>query len=172
MWKHAPNFFFYLYNLSLAFFLCWTLDFETCMTVFTLLCFQAFLDAWKAACTYNGKSWFVVPDGEFLLGEIEFEGPCTNKGSPTVEIRGTVKAVKDPSKFSDKSWITFRHVEGLNISGGGTLDGQGELAWDKNSDCHACKMLAVVSLCTRIKNCSGIWILAPSDCYKQDTIRC
>lgn len=110
--------------------------------VFTL---QAFLDTWKDACSYSGDSWFVVPEGEFLLGEVEFEGPCT-KGIQ-VEIRGTVKAVKDPSKYSEKSWIMFRHVDGLNISGGGTLDGQGELAWEKNSECKVCNMLAVVSFC-------------------------
>ncbi|RWR94200.1 Glycoside hydrolase [Cinnamomum micranthum f. kanehirae] len=102
---------------------------------------KAFLDTWKDACSYSGDSWFVVPDGEFLLGEVEFEGPCT-KGIQ-VEIRGTVKAVKDPSKYTEKSWIMFRHVDGLNISGGGTLDGQGELAWEKNSECKVCNMLAV-----------------------------
>ncbi|XP_058076952.1 exopolygalacturonase-like [Magnolia sinica] len=94
---------------------------------------KAFLAAWQAACSYSGKSTFVVPEGDFLLGPIAFMGPCGN-GSPAVVIAGTLKAVPDRQAFPEDYWILFRGMTGLDVSGGGTLDGQGAETW-KGTDC-------------------------------------
>ncbi|XP_070031629.1 exopolygalacturonase-like [Nicotiana tomentosiformis] len=67
-----------------------------------------------------------------------FIGPCS--GSMTFQIQGVVKAPTDPSLFCNSTWISFQYVNGLEIEGGGTLDGQGASAWpyfdtSKNSNC-------------------------------------
>jgi galacturan 1,4-alpha-galacturonidase len=54
-------------------------------------------------------------------------------------IGGLLKAPADSSKFSTDSWINFRYIDRLTVSGG-TLDGHGQVAWglndcNKNSSC-------------------------------------
>ncbi|PQM43241.1 exopolygalacturonase-like [Prunus yedoensis var. nudiflora] len=92
---------------------------------------QAFLKAWSDACQWNGKSGVVVPQGTFKLYPVIFSGPCN--GPIAFVIRGTLKATTDPSSFSAHSWINFRYVDELKVSGGGTLDGQGASAWHLNN---------------------------------------
>jgi hypothetical protein len=81
-----------------------------------------------------------------MVNSVRFEGPC--KGSVGVVIGGLLKAPADPSKFSTDSWINFRYVDHLTVSGG-TLDGQGQVAWGLN-DCSKnsnCPRLPTVSFC-------------------------
>jgi galacturan 1,4-alpha-galacturonidase len=61
-------------------------------------------------------------------------------------IKGVLKAPTDPTNFSTDSWINFRYADRLTVSGGGTLDAQGQLAWrfnDCNKDSH-CPALPTV----------------------------
>ncbi|KAF9596346.1 hypothetical protein IFM89_008872, partial [Coptis chinensis] len=83
-------------------------------------------DTWTDACKHAGDSTFIVPRGEFLVGQVSFCGPC-NK-SPNVEIRGTLKAPLDMSAFEDSTWLEFRDLSSINITGAGTgmLDGYGQ----------------------------------------------
>ncbi|CAN4095045.1 unnamed protein product [Withania somnifera] len=63
-----------------------------------------------------------------MVHAINFTGPC--KGSPLrFQIQGVIKAPKDPKLFCHPIWISFHYVNGLEIEGGGTLDGQGAYAW-------------------------------------------
>ncbi|KAL5996213.1 hypothetical protein ACLOJK_026287 [Asimina triloba] len=101
---------------------------------------KAFQKAWNAACSFAGKSTVVVPaGGEFLLGAITFEGPCSH-GSPSFVIQGTLKAVPQRSAFPEDAWMEFVHLDGLTMSGGGIVDGQGQDTWDGDG-CpdHKCK---------------------------------
>lgn len=91
----------------------------------------------------------MVPQGVFTLAETVFQGPC--KGPPpttvTVQIHGNLKAVGDPSEYSDKYWISFEHVSGLVLTGSGTIDGSGPDVW-KYNDCQGnsnCGLLPSVS---------------------------
>ncbi|XP_059442087.1 exopolygalacturonase-like [Corylus avellana] len=98
---------------------------------------QAFLKAWKEACEWKGSGRVLIPPGSYMVNSVRFEGPC--KGLVSVVIGGLLKAPADPSKFSTDSWINFRYVDHLTVSGG-TLDGQGQVAWglndcSKNSNC-------------------------------------
>ncbi|KAL5713157.1 galacturonan 1,4-alpha-galacturonidase [Ranunculus cassubicifolius] len=104
----------------------------------------AFECAWKEACNYAGDATFLVPEGEFFLGPVSFCGPCHNSKSPKVEIKGTLKAPTDLTVFKEPTWLEFRDLCALNVSGfsTGVLDGQGESTYT-HGGCHtsgaACK---------------------------------
>ncbi|KAF8369347.1 hypothetical protein HHK36_032631 [Tetracentron sinense] len=96
----------------------------------------AFSDAWNAACKYSGNATFFIPKGTFFLGPVSFNGPCYNKQSPKVEIRGTLKAPSSLNAFPAVTWIIFQGLHGFNLTGAETalLDAQGAEAWTQ-SDC-------------------------------------
>ncbi|KAK9287789.1 hypothetical protein L1049_016229 [Liquidambar formosana] len=84
--------------------------------------------AWEAACDYDGDSTLFIPNGTFFVGPITFSGPCNNDQSPKVEIRGTLKAPSSLKAFPTPTWIMFRSLNGLRLTGGtgtATLDAQG-----------------------------------------------
>ncbi|KAK7850616.1 polygalacturonase [Quercus suber] len=85
---------------------------------------QALTKAWKAACASTGRSKVVVPGGTYMLGAVPLEGPC--KGSIELQVIGTLRA---PERQSGDSWVSFNHVNFFTLSGGGTFDGQGKIAW-------------------------------------------
>ncbi|KAK4744549.1 hypothetical protein SAY87_010861 [Trapa incisa] len=96
---------------------------------------QAFMRAWVQTCHWNGKSRMLVPRGVFSLGEVVFQGKCNGPSAKVVEIKGTLKALDDPSSFLSDSWILFQMIHGVIIFGGGTLNGQGPTVW-KYNDCQ------------------------------------
>ena len=99
--------------------------------------------AWKAACASTGQSKVVVPGGTYKLGAVPLEGPC--KGPIELQAIGTLRA---PEQQSGDSWVSFNHVDFFTLSGSGTFDGQGKIAWGQ-SECSKnkyCKQLPIVSL--------------------------
>nr|XP_023879857.1 exopolygalacturonase-like [Quercus suber] len=101
---------------------------------------QALTKAWKAACASTGRSKVVVPGGTYMLGAVPLEGPC--KGSIELQVIGTLRA---PERQSGDSWVSFNHVNFFTLSGGGTFDGQGKIAWGQ-SECSKnkyCKQLTI-----------------------------
>ncbi|XP_052207125.1 exopolygalacturonase-like [Diospyros lotus] len=106
----------------------------------------AFLKAWKDACQWDGKGKVWIPRGTYLLKPVTFKGPCKGEHVHFV-IKGTLTSPGQLDQFAagDRNWISFQYVEGLKVRGGGTLDGQGSLAWGYN-DCSTnsdCKPLPV-----------------------------
>ncbi|OMO92658.1 Glycoside hydrolase, family 28 [Corchorus olitorius] len=98
---------------------------------------KAFLRAWSDACNLKGTSRVYIPRGVFMLGSVEFVGPC--KGPIVFLMTGIIRAPAGPS-LNTQQWITFRYVNKLIVKGGGTLDGQGASAWpyntcSKNNNC-------------------------------------
>lgn len=92
---------------------------------------QALTSAWKEACASTSSSKVVVPAGTYLLGEVALAGPC--KGQIEVQVDGTLKAPADPAQIKSDGWVTFRNVDLFTLSGHGTFDGQGKVAWTKNT---------------------------------------
>ncbi|KAK8622569.1 hypothetical protein V6N13_117479 [Hibiscus sabdariffa] len=125
---------------------------------------NAFVRAWTDACNRRGFSIVYVPKGVYMLGAVEFSGPCK---SPIIFwLSGTLKAPMGPSTNSD-NWIAFQYVDKLLVKGGGTLDGQGPSAWSSN-DCQTntnCQQLP-----TNV-NVTNVQIQAPGDSPNTDGIK-
>ncbi|CAH2060267.1 unnamed protein product [Thlaspi arvense] len=95
---------------------------------------NVFANVWKSACgRISGSSKIYVPKGTFYLGGIEFVGPCINQIEFIID--GTLLAPSNPKDIKKDTWINFRYINDLFISGVGTLDGQGKQSWPLN-DCH------------------------------------
>lgn len=68
-----------------------------------------------------------------MVGPVTFKRPC--KSRLTLHIEGKLKAPVDVERLSSQDgWIVFQDIDGLQVSGGGTVDGQGSAAWAKH-DC-------------------------------------
>uniref|UniRef100_A0A803P6K3 endo-polygalacturonase n=1 Tax=Cannabis sativa TaxID=3483 RepID=A0A803P6K3_CANSA len=95
---------------------------------------EAFLKAWKAACSSKGGASMVVPESNtYLLKPIRFSGPCKSKNI-IVQILGTIEASNDLSDYKKdgRHWLIFDRVQGLVISGGGTINGNGKIWWENS----------------------------------------
>ncbi|XP_073128791.1 exopolygalacturonase-like [Henckelia pumila] len=102
---------------------------------------QAALDAWGDACRHVGGGRVRIPPGKFRLDSVTFVGPC--KGPMTFLIQGVL--IAPTVNFFRDTWIGFRYVDDLTVTGGGVLDGNGAVAWRYN-DCARnpkCKILPV-----------------------------
>ncbi|KAH7538392.1 hypothetical protein FEM48_Zijuj03G0194700 [Ziziphus jujuba var. spinosa] len=100
----------------------------------------AFLKAWGDLCgASEGTATLNIPkEKTFLLKPLTFSGPC-NSSNINFQIEGKLVAPNMGSWSGDKSmWISFDHVEGLVVNGGGSIDGQGSAWWNAcgNEDCE------------------------------------
>lgn len=87
----------------------------------------------------------LIPSGTYLVHPIVLSGPC--KGPIGLQVKGVVKAPVDKASIYIDHWISFRYVDSLSITGGGSFDGQGASAWPYNT-CQKdpnCPTLPVVS---------------------------
>ncbi|PIN27166.1 Polygalacturonase [Handroanthus impetiginosus] len=93
--------------------------------------FQAFKKAWDKACNSLKSAKVLVPKGKtYYVKHINFTGPCHSGIS--MEIQGTIKSFPQMYDIPRRLWIKFEDVTNMNIYGGGTIDGNGEVWW-KNS---------------------------------------
>ncbi|XP_023528401.1 exopolygalacturonase-like [Cucurbita pepo subsp. pepo] len=95
---------------------------------------QSFMKTWVAACHSKGAARVVIPGGTFLISQIVFAGPCASTSPIVVQIDATLKGDIDLSNYVSNEWILFEKINGLIITGRGTLDGQGDAVW-KYNDC-------------------------------------
>ncbi|XP_052176185.1 polygalacturonase-like [Diospyros lotus] len=96
----------------------------------------AFLKAWAAACGSVQSATIYVPVGMFLLGPVEFRGPCKN--NINFQVDGTVVAPSDYLKLgSSGNWILFVQVNGMTLAGG-TFDGKGAGFWACRTSGKSC----------------------------------
>ncbi|XP_019188548.1 PREDICTED: exopolygalacturonase-like [Ipomoea nil] len=89
----------------------------------------AMIRTWNKACKSTEAAKMVIPAGKFLAGEVVFQGPCTAPKPIVIEIRGTLVADSDLSVFTSNYWISIEHVAGVEVTGGGTINGRGEDVW-------------------------------------------
>ncbi|KAF8390264.1 hypothetical protein HHK36_024789 [Tetracentron sinense] len=112
---------------------------------------QAFKDAWEATCMSSSSSPTMhIPTGKtFLLNPLTFGGECKSKSINFV-IDGDIIAPSEPPSWRCHNnicgaWIVFYEVDGLNISGSGTIDGQGSNWWD-----YSCKNVLDIAHCNNV----------------------
>lgn len=114
---------------------------------------QAFFHAFQAACQHEGKARLLIPRGTFVVGPVTFMGPCKNTAPLSVHIHATIKASTDISLYpgEGEEWVNFNDINGLIVTGKGTLDGQGPAAWKyrdtgKSNDAVGQRLPAVIKL--------------------------
>ncbi|KAK6143163.1 hypothetical protein DH2020_023511 [Rehmannia glutinosa] len=110
--------------------------------------FLAFKKAWDKACNSLESAKIVVPKGNiYYVKHINFTGPCHSAIS--MEIQGTIKSFPQMYDIPRRLWIKFEDVRNIDVFGGGTIDGNGEVWW-KNS-CRIKKTKALT-----FKNCTNM----------------
>ncbi|KAF9612183.1 hypothetical protein IFM89_038441 [Coptis chinensis] len=155
---------------------------------------QALLKAWTSACASKQSVRIYVPNGRYLTKKVTFGGPCKNNAT-SFQIDGTLVAPSYNVLGNTATWIMFRKVTGLSISGG-TLDGQGTSYWACRKAGKSCPVgarslsfnygsnIVIRSLTSinsqnihiAINNCNnvlvqGMKIVAPADSPNTDGIR-
>lgn len=66
--------------------------------------------------------------------------------------QGTLRASTDLTKYdSADDWVEFKFINGLRLTGGGTLDGQGSSVWGgaqcpKNKNCKILPVVRVLDI--------------------------
>ncbi|WCJ33477.1 Pectin lyase-like superfamily protein [Euphorbia peplus] len=94
---------------------------------------QAFEEAWKEACSSSKGAVIVVPEeNKYRIKQIRFKGPC--KSNITMQIYGSIEASDDREDYEDdtRHWIVFDRVQNLVVTGGGTIDGNGNIWWQNS----------------------------------------
>ncbi|XP_047086286.1 polygalacturonase-like [Lolium rigidum] len=120
---------------------------------------QALAKAWKAACSSWRPAVLLVPKGKsYLVKFIALSGPC--KSSIVFMVKGTLVAPRSRSAWREKNrrhWIVIQHIAGLNVTGGGTINGKGKIWW-KNScktnkalPCKGAPTALTFHLCNNLK---------------------
>ncbi|KAJ3674832.1 hypothetical protein LUZ60_005448 [Juncus effusus] len=97
---------------------------------------KAFQDAWNKICSSSVTSTLLVPNKSYSLKPIIFSGPC--RSNITFIINGKLIASRnryDWNSSNSRIWLVFTWVENITITGGGTLDGNGNIWWQVS-----CKM--------------------------------
>ncbi|XP_031120742.1 exopolygalacturonase clone GBGE184-like [Ipomoea triloba] len=94
----------------------------------------AMIRTWNKACESTEAAKVVIPEGEFRAGEVVFQGPCTAPKPIVIEIQGTLLADTDLSVFTSNYWVSIEHVDGVEVTGGGTFNGRGEDVWQFDAD--------------------------------------
>ncbi|KAK9146979.1 hypothetical protein Sjap_006882 [Stephania japonica] len=115
--------------------------------------YEQFIKAWVAACHSKTPARLLIPKGEFVVGAVVFQGPCSN--SPiVVEVQGNVKAQSDFTEYPNAEWFAFEDIDGLHVMGHGSFNGQGKEVWQYN-DCHKnkkCQMFPTSLKFTQVNN--------------------
>ncbi|KAG5224518.1 polygalacturonase [Salix suchowensis] len=91
----------------------------------------ALTNAWKDACASTKPSKVRIPSGTYSLRQVTLAGPC--KAAIELQVNGILKAPVNPDQFSGGHWVNFRYIDQLTLSGSGTFDGQGNVAWSKST---------------------------------------
>lgn len=107
---------------------------------FVIVFLQVFQKVFNKACQSEGYNSVLIPDGKYMLGPVQFSGPC--KGPMAFVIKGALISHTDVGSYGSRlyHWITFNSIDRLVVGGGGSLDGRGPSAWAHNT-------------CSKSKNC-------------------
>ncbi|KAJ6350716.1 hypothetical protein OIU78_006784 [Salix suchowensis] len=93
---------------------------------------DAFRKAWKEACGVE-SGVILAPSGySFTITSTIFTGPC--KPGLVFQVDGCLMPPDGPDswpeKDSTKQWLVFYRLDGMTLTGEGTIEGNGEKWWD------------------------------------------
>ncbi|KAH7661751.1 Polygalacturonase protein [Dioscorea alata] len=95
---------------------------------------EAFEKAWGVACSSSQPVTFMVAnDTKYKLKPLTFQGPC--KSNVKVMIEGSIEASSDQSDWDgrdERHWLLFNEINDLEVGGGGTIDGNGNIWWQNS----------------------------------------
>nr|ABN08387.1 Pectolytic enzyme, Pectin lyase fold [Medicago truncatula] len=101
---------------------------------------EALIATWKEACASTSSSKILIPKGTYKLKQVNLRGPCN--APIEIQVDGTIEAPADLTQLDGKyQWIIFGYFDFFTLSGVGTFDGLGEVAWKQNG-------------CGKNKNCN------------------
>ncbi|GAA0161610.1 hypothetical protein LIER_17885 [Lithospermum erythrorhizon] len=105
----------------------------------------ALLAAFTAACASPTPSNIVIPKGDFFMSQVVLNGPC--KSTIGINLQGNLIAPTNPITPDPKSdWFNVRNLVGLNVFGGGSMNGQGKQAWDRKLKGETLDLMAMFSM--------------------------
>ncbi|EMS53068.1 Polygalacturonase [Triticum urartu] len=120
---------------------------------------QPLAKAWNAACSSSRPAMLLIPEGKtYLLNSVTLSGPC--KSSVVFMVKGTLVAPRSRSAWRDNDtsrWIMIQGVTGLTVSGGGTINGNGDVWWtnscktNKALPCTKAPTALTFHLCTNLQ---------------------
>ncbi|KAF3325485.1 polygalacturonase-like protein [Carex littledalei] len=113
---------------------------------------KAFQDAWSKVCSSKTPAILLISQKSYRLKPITFAGPC--QSSITFKIQG--KLIASPNRFdwdpkNLRVWIVFTWVQNLTVTGGGIIDGNGNVWW--KISCKINKSLALI-----FNNCKNLTV--------------
>ncbi|XP_077219226.1 polygalacturonase At1g48100-like [Tasmannia lanceolata] len=92
----------------------------------------AFRSAWTAACAVESGTLLVPSDYVFTITSLIFSGPC--QPNIVFQVDGVLMAPDGPDCWPDTDskhqWLVFYRVDGMTLTGSGSIDGNGEKWWD------------------------------------------
>ncbi|GAB2289032.1 Polygalacturonase 1 [Dionaea muscipula] len=93
---------------------------------------EAFENAWKKACSTENGIFRVPALDTFKLKPITLSGPCNSH--TTFMIYGKIEASEDIADYEkdQRHWLVFEDVDNLRVEGGGTIDGNGKIWWERS----------------------------------------
>lgn len=121
-----------------------------------MVCFlvlKSLTKAWKAACASTTPSKVWVPRSSYKLRQIELNGPCM--APIELQVDGNIVAPQNPSHLDgNNQWVKIGYIDFFTLSGAGTFDGQGAMAWKQNNCAKTwnCKKLSMVLSFSQIWN--------------------
>ncbi|XP_058074494.1 probable polygalacturonase At1g80170 isoform X2 [Magnolia sinica] len=137
---------------------------------------KAFMDAWEAVCSCSSRSVLEIPAGKiYLVGPIDFGGPCQSK------VSGTVVAPKNPEIWdglNPRKWLYFHGVDHLTVGGGGNINGMGEKWWARSCKINTTNPCRHAPTAVTFHRCSNLKVrklmilnsqqvhIAFTNCYK------
>ncbi|CAA3025464.1 probable polygalacturonase At3g15720 [Olea europaea subsp. europaea] len=93
---------------------------------------QAFVKAWKAVCQAKSTNpiLYIPPKKTFKLKPLTFNGPCKSSRI-YILVSGMIVAPRKTEWAGNQlhAWLIFANINGLIVSGKGTINGQGSSWW-------------------------------------------
>ncbi|XP_010276517.1 PREDICTED: polygalacturonase At1g48100-like [Nelumbo nucifera] len=93
---------------------------------------DAFMAAWKAACAAESGVLLAPSDYVFLIRSTIFSGPC--RPGFVFQVEGILMPPDGPDCWpksdSNKQWLVFYRIDGMTLTGCGTIEGNGQKWWE------------------------------------------